>query len=129
MEARMARKKRIEHHGIVQQFARRLRAVRKERGMSQQDLALKAMVTTSYVGKLERSGSAPGLDMVGRLAEALGVAPEKLITSTGREVAALPVFKHQIQRHVRNMLGRTDEQSLQAIAVVMGLLDNALARQ
>jgi len=47
----------------------------------------------------------------------------------GQEVAALPVFKHQIQRHVRRMLGRTDEQSLQAIAVVLGLLDNALARQ
>lgn len=125
----MARKKRIQHHPIVEQFAERLRNVRRKRGMSQQALAFKAMVTPGYVGKLERSEAAPGLDMVGRLAEALGVAPESLVTGKGRAPSPSWVIKDEIQRHVKKMLGRDDDTALQAIAVVLGLLDNALARR
>ena len=124
----MARKRRIEHHEIVRLFAQQLRAVRKERAMSQQALAQAAMVTGSYVGKLERAEAAAGIDMVARLAEALRVPPERLIASD-RRASALPVFRSQIQRHVRKILSRNNEQSMQAIAVVLGMLDNALARQ
>ena len=125
----MARTKRIDHQPIVKHFAARLRVMRRERGMSQQALAFKALVTPSYIGKLERGGASPGLDMVGRLAEALAVKPERLIAGKAPASSGLPVAKEQIQRHVRRLLTRHDEQGLQAVAVVLALIDNALARQ
>lgn len=124
----MSRKKRIEHHSIVQRFAINLRILRRELGMSQQALAFKALVTPSYIGKLERSEAAPGLDMVGRLAEALGVAPESLVAGEKSTPSANPVIREQILRYAKKLVGRTDDQSLQAIAVVLSLLENALAR-
>ena len=46
---------------IVRLFAARLREVRHSRGMTQADLARRAHVTTSYVGRLESGGAAPGI--------------------------------------------------------------------
>ena len=125
----MARKKRIDHHPVVKTFAARLRATRRERGMSQMALAHRSLVTYSYIGKLERAEAAAGIDMLGRLADALGVNPAMLITDVKNPTSSLPVVREQIQRHVKKLLGRDAEESLQAIAVVMGLLDNAVARQ
>ena len=96
--------------------------------MSQLALAQRAIVTTSYIGKLERAEAAAGIDMLGRLAEALGIQPERLIAGT-HAASSLPVARDQIQRHIKRLLGRDDAQGLQAVAVVLSLIDNALARK
>ncbi len=72
-------KKRIEHDQIVQLFAGRLRAVRRERGLTQVDLAKQAQVTVGYISRLEKAGAAPGVDLVARIAAALGVAVTDLL--------------------------------------------------
>src|SRR5207302_1736887 len=72
-------KVRIEHDEVVERFARRLRELRVERGMTQADLALRAKVTATYVSKLESAGAAPGIDLVEKLAMALGVGANDLI--------------------------------------------------
>ena len=59
----MAQKKHIRHHAIVAHFAERLRDTRRASGMSQQDLARRAKVSTTYIGKLERGESSVGIDM------------------------------------------------------------------
>jgi len=97
--------------------------------MSQLALAQRAIVTSSYIGKLERGEAAPGIDMLGRLAEALGIEPEKLIASNAIIPSSIPVIRAQIQQQVRKLLSRDDEQGLRAVAIVLGLIDNALARK
>jgi transcriptional regulator with XRE-family HTH domain len=47
--------------------------------MTQADLAERAGVTPTYVSKLEGAGAAPGIDLVGKLAEALGAAVTDLV--------------------------------------------------
>jgi transcriptional regulator with XRE-family HTH domain len=47
--------------------------------MTQAELAEKAKVTATYVSKLESAGAAPGIDLVGNLAVALGVGVTDLI--------------------------------------------------
>ena len=59
------RKTRIQHDEIVQLFAIRLKELRRAAGLTQAELARKAQVTTSYVGRLESGGAAPGIDLVG----------------------------------------------------------------
>lgn len=76
------RKKRVEHAEIVRLFASRLRELRHSRGMTQADLARAAHITTSYVGRLEASGAAPGIDLVDRLATALGTSVNELLPTT-----------------------------------------------
>lgn len=59
-------------------FARRLRALRAERGWSQAMLAKVAGVDRSYISAIERGQRNVGLDTIGRLAEALGVRVSEL---------------------------------------------------
>lgn len=58
-----------------------LRAHRKERGFSQEELAHRANVDRTYVSSLERSVYAAGIDVVDRLARALGVEAADLLRS------------------------------------------------
>src|SRR6185369_16811457 len=69
----------IEHDQIVRLFGVRLRELRHSRGMTQAQVAEKAQVTVSYVGRLEAGGAAPGIDLVARLAVALGVTLGELL--------------------------------------------------
>ena len=124
----MARKKTIQHDPIVLQFAERLRQRRRKLGLSQQELAFRAHVNVGYLGKLERGEAAPGLDMVGRLANTLGVAPAKLI-GEGDAAPVLATLKVQVRKKVDQLLSRDDVPALQSLAVLLGLVDNALARR
>lgn len=124
----MARK-RIQQPEIVQRFAECLRETRKRLSMSQQDLAFKAHVNTGYIGKLERAESAPGLDMVGRIAEALGVEAVSLVAGLQIKKESISTVKAQVRKQVDRLLTREDSTALQSVAVVIGLVDNALARQ
>jgi transcriptional regulator with XRE-family HTH domain len=64
---------------IVRLFAARLREVRRSRGMTQAEHAAVAHMVPSYVGKLEAGGTAPGIDLVARLAAALGTTVHDLL--------------------------------------------------
>src|SRR5205823_246247 len=74
-------KAKIEHEEVVERFARRLKELRVERGMTQADLAKRAEVTATYVSKLESAGAAPGIDLVQKLATALGTDVADLLPS------------------------------------------------
>ncbi|MCZ7647978.1 MAG: helix-turn-helix transcriptional regulator [Planctomycetota bacterium] len=125
----MARKRRVKTHDIVMTFAVRLREERRKRGMSQQTLAIKAGVTISYIGKIERAESAVGLDMVGRLCDALGLDPAELISMKAASKASLGVAREQVLDHAKKLVRHDDAIALEAFSVVMGLAENALARQ
>jgi len=61
-------------------FAERIKELRKAKGWSVYDLAQKIGVKSpGYVSRIEARGEVPSPDMVIKLAEVLGVDPEKLI--------------------------------------------------
>lgn len=64
-------KRAVKQAEIVRFFADRLRSLRQSRGMTQRDLADRANITLTYISKLESAGTAPGIDLVERLARAL----------------------------------------------------------
>lgn len=108
--AKAKRKVQIEHAEIVRLFAARLRAVRLSRGMTQTDLATKAIVTPTYVGKLEAARVAPGIDLVDRLAKALGTTVADLLPETG-PADSLPVLREQAAK-LTEMLKEADRETL-----------------
>ncbi|MFS2152587.1 helix-turn-helix domain-containing protein [Rhizobium sp. Rhizsp42] len=60
-------------------FARNLRRARQAQGLSQEDLAHKAEIDRTYVSSLERGIYSPTIEVVERLAIALGVDTADLI--------------------------------------------------
>jgi transcriptional regulator with XRE-family HTH domain len=61
-----------------QAFGNALTALRKERGFSQEQLALESGLDRSYVGGIERGEKNPSLTNVFKLASALNVRPSEI---------------------------------------------------
>ncbi|MEM6719565.1 MAG: helix-turn-helix transcriptional regulator [Bacteroidota bacterium] len=59
-----------------------IKRIRKEKGMSQQDVSEKAGMLTPTYSRLERGGSTPGLASIVRIAEALEVTVVELFQTT-----------------------------------------------
>ncbi|UHA72800.1 helix-turn-helix domain-containing protein [Paenibacillus sp. 481] len=58
---------------IARAVGENLRALRQQRGLSQESLALKAGINTSYMGQLERGEKSPTVDTLDKLSTALDV--------------------------------------------------------
>ncbi len=62
-------------HKKAREFvARRLRALREARELSQDELAMKAEIHRSYIGVIERGDKGVGIDILGKLCDALGIS-------------------------------------------------------
>jgi transcriptional regulator with XRE-family HTH domain len=61
--------------------ARNLRVLRKQKGLSQEELAFQAGINRNYVGQIEREEKSPTIDMLEKLAVAAGVMPEEFFSS------------------------------------------------
>jgi transcriptional regulator with XRE-family HTH domain len=60
-------------------FAANMRRLRNAKGLSQEALAHEAGVNRSYFARIEAGRPYVGLDIIGRLAEALEVEPAELV--------------------------------------------------
>ena len=69
----------MDPRDLRQAFAANLRRLRHARGISQEDLAYTADVNRSYVSKLEKGASYPGLEILAKLANVLGVEAADLL--------------------------------------------------
>lgn len=68
-------------------LAANLRAMRQTKGLSQEELAHLAGIDRTYISSLERSVYAAGIDVVDRLARALGVEASDLLKAPPRRAA------------------------------------------
>jgi transcriptional regulator with XRE-family HTH domain len=60
-------------------FIARLKRLREENGLSQENLSLRASLVRTHVGKIENGERLPELDTIHRLSGALGVEPRELL--------------------------------------------------
>ena len=60
-------------------FAENLQRIRSQRRISQEELALKTKMSRSYLSQLEKGVYYASLKIIGRLAEALDVAPAEFL--------------------------------------------------
>ncbi len=108
----MARRRpRIQQADIVRLFAARLREVRRSRGMTQAELGDRASMAASYVGRLEAGGAAPGIDLVARLAAALGTTVHDLLPA-GPPPDADAVLRQQAARQAEALIRAADRETL-----------------
>jgi transcriptional regulator with XRE-family HTH domain len=121
------RKAHIEHAEVVRLFGERLRAVRASRGLTQAELAGRAEVTAGYVGRLERGGAAPGIDLVDRLARALGTTAADLLPASAPPETD-EVLRQQARRLFDALLSAADRETLLLLNPLLALLNEAQAR-
>ena len=71
---------------ILQLFATNLRRIRHDRGLSQEQLAHDADVDRTYLSRVERAVTYVGLEIVGKLADVLGVDPIEFFRRPARPI-------------------------------------------
>jgi transcriptional regulator with XRE-family HTH domain len=125
----MARRKvRIEQAEVVRRFAGRLREVRLARGMTQVQLADRASVTPTYIGKLEGGRVAPGIDLVDRLSRALGTTLADLLPESAPP-DPVAVLREQAARLSEALKGSDRETLLLVIPLLARLLESPTRRR
>ena len=67
-------------------FGATVRRLRGEREWTQEELAERAGLTTTYVGQVERGDKVPSLTVVLKLARGLGVSPADLVSAFSASV-------------------------------------------
>lgn len=74
-------------------LARRIREEREARGLTQDELASRAMTSASYISNLEANRKKASLTMVGRIAGGLGLSVDQLFKGApSRKPAEIPVL-------------------------------------
>lgn len=76
-------------------FGRRIRELRRDRELSQEELAERAGLHWTYVSGVERGQRAPSLDVVGRLANGLNLTPAELFGALKRQYR--PRFRSRVK--------------------------------
>ena len=64
---------------VKEKFAKKLVSIRKERGLSQEELALMCGVDRTYVGRIERMERTPSLVILQKFADGLGMSLIELL--------------------------------------------------
>lgn len=106
---------------IVGRFAARLREVRSARGMTQADLATAAKVTETYITRLEAGRAAPGIDLVNRLAKALGTTVADLLPQEDPPDPEA-TLRRQARKLADDLIGSADRETLQLLVPLLARL-------
>lgn len=98
----------------------RLRALRKERGLSQEKLGQRSRLSGKFIGEVERGEKSISIDSLHGVAEALEVPMELLVAGLGDRKSACPAEVEQITATVQNLSRR---RAAQVLRIVRAYLD------
>ena len=106
---------------IVRRFAANLRTRRHELGMTQAELSRSAKIALSYVGRLEAGTSSPGIDLLDRLAGALGVRPEELLAG-GEDREGTDLLRERAKASAEDLVAGADVETLRMLNPLLAKL-------
>lgn len=98
-------------------LGRRVKELRKKRGLTQEELAERASVDVKYLGNIERGRENPTVGTLEKLANALSVKTHQILT-----------FEHELKgerllrRRIIQVLEKCDETELRIILKLVGTL-------
>ncbi len=104
-------------------FADRLIELRKKRGFSQEELAKKLGTQAPAIGRYERGGAKPTIEVASKISKALGVSLDYLVGNTDVELD-----KDVIDRVVE-IQGLPDNDKSPILYTLDSLLQNVRTRQ
>lgn len=73
------RKRPLRHSAQLKAFGAKVKKLRLEKGMSQEQVAMEAGIERSYMGAIERGERNPSYDKILSIAKAIKVKPSELL--------------------------------------------------
>ncbi len=95
----------------------RVRILRRNRSMTQEELAEKSGLSTKYIGELERGQSNPTLTTIEKIANALGVEMADPL-----EVDTKILSSQELRHEINLILDNTDDDTLRTIYSILNIL-------
>jgi len=94
-------------------FGRRIKELRKNCGLSQEELAEKAEVSSKYISRIEMGQSFPSIETLAKLADALNVELKDFF-----EFAHKTPSQKELKEILNSLLKETDEEKVRLIVKV-----------
>ena len=107
----------------------RIRELRTERGLSQEDVALSAGITPAYLGQVERGQKNPTVLTIERVCGALNVSLASFFSEAVPDIAAADDAEKQILGQLGMLTQEEKSIVLQAIKAMMQLRSAALQKR
>ena len=99
-------------------FGKNLSRFRKEKGLTQEDLVKKSGVAISQIRRYEADNSSPTLDVVTRLAKALGVSIDEMVFDKATGIAASKIMDRELLEQFE-MVSALDEDEREAVKKIL----------
>jgi transcriptional regulator with XRE-family HTH domain len=113
-----------ELEGYTMPFAEKLSRLRKEKGLTQEEMAKKAGVGIAQMRRYEGGKSSPTLEVIKNMAKSLGVSADDLIFDEGEGVASARIVDTKLLEQFE-MLSRMNPHDKEA---VMTILDSMIIK-
>ena len=92
---------------IAKQLGQRIRELRNERHMSQEELSFKAGISPAHLGQIERALKNPTIDTVSKVAAALGVPVSTLFTE---DSVSVPLQNTTVEKINAQLLSMNEDE-------------------
>lgn len=99
-------------------FGKNLSRFRKEKSLTQEDLVKKSSVAISQIRRYEADKSSPTLDVITRLAKALGVSIDELVFDKEKGIAASRLMDRELLEQFE-MVSALDEDEREAVKRIL----------
>lgn len=102
-------------------YGERLRNLRVSRGLTQEEVALRADITTSYYGQLERGQANPSVGMLEKICAVMEIAIADIFTETDTNILGIDSISMQILHQLSDKTDREKELALSLIKTAFKL--------
>lgn len=96
-------------------YGERLRELRQKCGFTQEEVALRADITTSYYGQIERGTANPTIGMLEKICEVMGISIVDIFTKTNTNLLGIDALSMQI---LHRLSDKTDEEKTVALELI-----------
>ena len=100
---------------IAKQLGQRIRELRNERHMSQEELSFKAGISPAHLGQIERALKNPTIDTVSKIAAALGVPVSTLFTE---DSVCVPLQNTTIEKINAQLLSMNEDEQKDVLRII-----------
>ena len=103
-------------------YGERLRELRRERGFTQEEVALRADITTSYYGQIERGTANPSVALLEKICAVMGISISDIFTVGDTNPLTIDALSMQI---IHQLNGKSDEEK----ELILSLIKTAFRLQ
>lgn len=108
----------ISKEVFLMSFGKNLSRFRKEKGLTQEDMVKKSGVAISQIRRYEADKSSPTLEVIRRLAKALGISIDELVFDKATGIAASKLMDRELLEQFE-MISALEEDERQAVKKIL----------